>query len=262
MQGIRTRKADGYTVMEKADGGEYWELFTRFRLGEVAAKRIANACVARDIHLLEDGGRKYILKWDHTGWGFGGEGETERFLWKALRGPFYSRLMRRVLRARDSGCDRCQDMLLAAEKRTLWYCHDAVVLFEYLEGKSLEKLGDLQPLLPEIAACMLSLHAHGLALCDTNPRNFIKGADGVKAIDLVCRGNFRLDRIKDVVRMRKNYGIDLPLRDTLDRLLCAGMNAYLTARTWYAERRARRRELRRRKYFRSQKDYNDGSERR
>lgn len=249
-ESLRQRRADGYVVLEKNDGGDYWGLYRRFLRGEVTAKTFRAAAKARDVHLLDDGGKKYILKIDRSGWGFGGESGLERFFWKMVRGPFYSRLMRRLARARADGCDRCQEMFMAAEKRTLHYCHEAVVLFEYLEGDTLEKLPDLAPLLPGIRDCLDTLHRHDLALCDINPRNFVLTPDGVKAIDLVCRGNARIDRVKDTIRAKKVFGIDLPLRGGLDRLCHRVLETFQKLRTRYVEWKLTRRTLHREKHFR------------
>lgn len=247
---IRSRRNGQWRILEQDDGTRYWDLFQRFLRKDVETRTLRNAAKARDVYLLEDNGRKYILKWDHTGWGFGGEGRLERFFWKFVRGPFYSRLMKRVHKARKKGCDRCQAMYLVAERRTGHYCHEAVALYEYLEGETLEKLPDATPVLHDIEACLVSLHERNLALCDTNPRNFVLTPDGVKAIDLVCRGNARIDRVKDMVRAEKVFGIVMPAHG-IDRALKTILHTYQKLRTRWVNYKSSKRTLRRNKLFRS-----------
>ncbi len=246
---IRSRRIEDWRILEQDDGTGYWDLLQRFLRNEVQSRVLTNAAKVRDVYLLEDDGRKYILKWDHSGWGFGGEGPVERFFWKFVRGPFYSRLMKRVHAARRRGCDRCQAMYLAAERRTGHYCHEAVALYEYLEGETLEKLPDVTSVLADVEACLAALHERKLALCDINPRNFVLTADGVKAIDLVSRGNVRVDRVKDMIRAEKVFGFVMPATG-LDRVLKTALQLFQKSRTRWVQYKRSKRPLRRDKLFR------------
>lgn len=245
------KKLDGYYVYQQGDDNRYWDMFLRFRRGELAGRRLSNHARERDVFLVEEGGRKYVIKWDRGGWGFGGESRPERFLLKLLRGPFYSRLMRRVRLARRSGLDCVQDIYLVAEKRTLHYCHEAVIILDYLEGSMLKEAADVDSYRPAIRNAMLDLHAHGLALCDVSPYNYLVDGDGVKIIDLVCRGNPRVDRVKDIIRLKNVLEIDLPLAGWRERALHWFLSRFQTARKKYVDKKNRKRAPKRLRYFRS-----------
>lgn len=249
--GVKREFRDGRHVHSLDDGTDYWDLVKRFRAGEVAGRRVRNAALERDVYFLEHAGRKYVLKVDYGGWGFGGEGRLERFFWKFVRGPYYSRLIGRVNRARRNGCAVMQNIFLVAERRTLWYCHEAIILLEYVEGVDLKDAENPDQYLGRVADCLTRLHANDLALCDVSRYNFIVGADGgVTAIDLVCRGNPRLDRIKDVIRARKVFGLELPLRGWPDRLAFRLLSAFQDLRTRHRKWKKKRRPLSRQKKFR------------
>ncbi len=247
---VREHRDGDWRVWEKDDGTGYYDLYQRFLRGQVEAVQFRNAATVRDVYLLTDKGKRYILKRDYTGWGFGGERGFERFFWKFTRGPFYSRLMRRVDKARRNGCDRCQAMYMVAERRTWWYVYESVALYEFIEGDTLEKLGDVTPLLPEITACLASLHQNDLALCDVNPRNFVKTSDGIKVIDMVSRGNARIDRIKDTIRAEKVFGILEPVHG-IDRLIRSVLQKFQKLRTRWVEYKLTKRKLHRDALFRS-----------
>lgn len=231
-------RRDGYYVYRLGDDDTYWDMFLRFRRGELKGKLLTNVLKERDVHLVEDGGRRYVIKVDRGGWGFGRESRPERIFLKFFWGPFYSRLMRRVTRALANGCDAMQTIRLVAERRTLQYCHEAVIILDYVEGKTLHELGDPAPYLERTREAMLSLHANRLALCGVSLYNFVVTEAGkVKAIDLECRGFFRVDRIKDVIRVKRLLGIDLPVEGWLDRFLYRFFTEFQASRRRYQERK-------------------------
>lgn len=247
---ITVNAIDGYRVYQRTDDNRYWELLQAFNRGEVRHVRLNNHAKERDVFLLEDGGKKYVLKRDRGGWGFGGEGALERIFLKLVRGPFYSRLMRRVRRARDLGCDTIQDIHLVAERRTLHYCHEAIIILDYIEGEMLIERDDPTAHYPAMRDAIIGLHDHGLALCDVSFYNFLVGDDGIRMIDLVCRGNPRIDRIKDAVRMKKVFGIDLPMDSRLDLAIFNFLWWYQAKRGRRAEKRRERGVPKRERYFR------------
>ncbi len=236
--------------MEKSDGIDYWNICKQFFAGKIPARRLHNHSKWRDIHVVESEGKKYVLKQDRSGWGFGGENAFERAFWRLVRGPFYSRLFRRAARARENGCDRFQEIFLVAEKRTLHYCHEAVVLLEYVEGETLNTVPDISPLMPQVQQCLDSLHAGGLAMCDIAVHNLILTSDGIKALDLSCRGNKRVDMLKDVIRAKRNLGITLPVSGWGNRILFHLLESFYTFRSTHFGYRTKKGKLSRRKYFR------------
>ncbi len=242
---------DGYHVYQVGGDVDFYDIFIRFRNGSLKGKRLANAARERDVYLLEDGGRRFVLKWDHGGWGFGGEGRLERFFWRVVRGPYYSRLLRRVDRAWQNGCHAMQRVFMVAERRTLHYPHEAAVLLEYIEGHEIG--ADWPRYTDGVTACIQSLHANGLAVCDVNEHNFLVTPDGIRAIDLVCRGNPRLDRMKDVVRAKRIFNIDLPVRGVLDTIVHRGLTLFQDLRSRHVARKRARRQLTREKKFRGGK---------
>lgn len=237
---VTVTRRDGRYVYRLGDDEYFWDLLKRFERGELPAQRLSNLAVERDLFLVEENGRKYVIKRDRGGWGFGGERSLERFLLKLFRGPFYSRLMRRVARARGMGCDMIQGLHLVVERRTLHYCHEAVAIFDYIEGKMLVEAGDIDAHRPAIREAMLKLHASGLAMCDVSIYNFlVDDEDRIRIIDLVCRGNPRLDRVKDAIRLRNVLDIDIPVEGWLDRLLYGIMSRFQSARRRRVEKHNR-----------------------
>lgn len=237
-QRVTVSRREGYYVYRLGDDDTYWNLFLRFKRGELKGTLLTNSLKERDVHLVEDGGRRYVIKVDRGGWGFGRESRPERVFLKFFWGPFYSRLMRRVALARSHGCDAMQTIRFVAEKRTLQYCHEAVIILDYVEGRPLNELGDPAPYAARVREAMLSLHANHLALCGVSLYNFVVADSGdVKAIDLECRGFFRVDRIKDVIRIKRLLGIELPVEGWLDNLLYRFLTEFQASRRRYQERK-------------------------
>lgn len=248
--GIAHSFQDGYHVYQVDDGVDYWGIFTQFRDGALPGRQVGNVVKDRDVYFLDAPERRYVLKWDHGGWGFGGEGPVERFFWKFVRGPYYSRLLRRVNSAWQNNCHAMQRVFMVAEKRTAHYCHDAIILLEYVEGEELGLAPDKEALLPDVGRCASSLHANSLAVCDISVHNFLVTPDGIRAIDLVCRGNPRVDRIKDVIRLKRVLGIDLPLQGVVDRAIHWCLTVFQQHRRRRVEKKRQRRPLHRDQNFR------------
>ena len=251
---VYVKKIDGYHVYQKDATDRYWNLFQKFRRGEISHHRFNNAVKERSVYLIEDEGRRYIVKWDKGGWGFGGETRLEKIFWRLVRGPFYSRLMRRMRRARENGCDVIQDVFMVAERRTLHFCHEAIVIFEYIDGHMLVDDADRDRHIPEIVEAMHKLHQNGLAMCDVSIYNYLVTPEGIKMIDLVCRGNPRLDRIKDVIRLKRVLGVELPVDGFWDRLLYRLYTGYHSIRNRYFRRRRKRGALSRNRNYRMSKE--------
>ena len=205
----------------------------------------------REIFLVEEYGRRFILKWDKGGWGWGTEGPLEKFFWKLIRGPFYSRLMKRVDRAVRNGCDVVQTIHLVAERRTLHYCHEAYVLMEYAEGETLMSVtggfeiqykmneAEREPYDRRVLEAMTKLHRHDLASCDVNPKNFTLNGSRTTIIDLSCRGNSFIDQVKDAVRLKKTYNIDFPLKGWTRNSLYAILMTFQRVRKRYRKARGK-----------------------
>ena|GEM_PF-2767555 len=238
--GLLERFADGYRILEKDDGTDYWSIAKRFLNKEFPAKRLPNLCPdVREVYLADVDGRPLVLKREN-----GPPRKLEKLAWQLLAGPFNSSLMRRVNRAVNGGCRAVPDMYLAAERMRGPVCVEAIVLMEYLEGRTLletnflerraglagavhprpvgqdfrlidyyAKGGLLRLRLDKwmeaaIRETMSSLHSHGLAHCDLHPSNILVGGGEVRIIDLGCRGTLLLSRAKDLARLKARYGID------------------------------------------------------
>ncbi|MDR0362675.1 MAG: hypothetical protein LBJ46_08360 [Planctomycetota bacterium] len=212
---IRHETRDGFNVYVKDDGRDYWDILRRFMDGRLEAERYPYTIADHRVYFIADGGRKYVLKHDWEK-----DPRLEIRLWRWLCGPFYSRLMRRVDRAAAEGCDVIQEIYLVAEKIGERAYPETYALIEFCPGGCLAAQDSIAKYHPAIIETVQKLHRHRLAFLDVHARNIIVQDDGgLKIIDVSNRGTFLLGRAKDVVRLRQRYGIDLPSRGAVEKLM-------------------------------------------
>jgi hypothetical protein len=211
---IRHDRRGGFNVYQKDDGRDYWDVLQRFLKGEIKAERHPHTIADHRVYFLEDGGRRYVLKHD---WEVDRRFEVR--LWRRIRGPFYSQLMRRVNLAVDAGCDVIQEIYLVAEREGRRAYPETYALIQYIPGESLAMQDSIVKYHPEIVKTVQTLHRHRLAFLDVHSRNIIVAGDGLKIIDVSTRGTFLLGRAKDAVRLGRRYGIDFPSRGAVEKFM-------------------------------------------
>lgn len=255
---IAVSTRDGFTVHALDDGRDYWSIIERFRAGTLDAREIRNRKPhVRRVFLVEAFGVKMVLKWEPNP-----ESRLERRLWHMLHGPFLSTQMRQVTDALNNGCTLTQTIYLVAEKMRGRVCAESFWLGGYLPGSPLsdyavqeEPASDPGPAVrcrreggmvevwypdvrsvlriripaeryDEIAPAMAELHSYKLALCDIHPSNILIDAEGIKFIDLNCRGLLCFNIAKDITRMRTRYGVVIA-PSKFSNFLCCRYQAFL-----------------------------------
>lgn len=210
---ISRRIVDEYTVHMKMDGSDYLDLYLRLRRNEIPYKVLLHDDDGHFVRLVETDGRAFVFKRVK-----GQDANLETTLWQLFAGPFYSGLMRRVNRAVARGCRVVPDMYLVAERMIGRLCVDKYLLTEFIPGRSMEKLDDPALHRDAIAAAFSELHRYDLSLGNVKAGNMVWNGSEVKFIDLSTRCTQWTGRAKDVVRLRRTFGVSLPDRGLADRL--------------------------------------------
>ena len=228
------RVVDGYNVQYVDTGIDYLDIVRRFEAGELVAEQSFERTANRHVHILVAGGRRYVLKYRtmrirHI------ESKLSRFVF----GEMFSRIMRLSNRAFSQGCDFIQRVYFVAEKYEGHFSH-SIALFEYIEGTPLSEEDTIQDYLPQMLDRVAELHEYGLAFCDPNPGNFIMTEDGLKVIDLSFRNSFRVCKAKDVVMLKENYGVHMPVSSIVDKLMVGVVDCNRVLRRWLKRRKQER----------------------
>lgn len=207
-------RADGFNLYLKDDGFDYWSLIEQFRMGFLPVRELRNRQPRlRRVFVVEADGRKFLLKWEMAR-----EKNVEKLIWHFLTAPFYSRLMRKVNKAVNAGCDVMQDMYLVAERVSGRVCHEAFAITEYIEGRHISTPEEEARHGQAIIDAIRVLHAHGLAVCDIDHSNMLLTDDGVRFIDLTFRGTTFLSQAKDVARLRARLNLRLDVVGVANKL--------------------------------------------
>lgn len=217
--GIRSAEIDGYRVQWKDDGTDYPKLWADFKAGRLQTTRFFTNSVHRRVYRVEADGRRFVMKIDLET-----DARFEKRLWDRIGGTPYSRLIKFTNRAVNQGCSIVQDIFLVAEKMDGSSCREACLIAEYVEGRSfvaeeyvegktvdqLER--DFRPWLPAMGRALADLHDWGLASNDVQPGNFILTENGLKIIDLSLDSPIWICQANDMLKMRRWYHVDAPVR--------------------------------------------------
>ena len=204
VNGIIIEKKDGYRIYQHVDGRDYCALIIAFMRGELNGQALPNDCPQRKVYLVEAYGQRFVLKIDDEV-----DTRPEKMLWQFVFGPFYSRLMQKVNRILDQGCDLIPRMYMVAEKIEYRICRQAVVLLEYVEGTPWADVAEPEQWYDGVSRAIKKLHGLKLASNDVHPGNFIITANGMKIIDISCRGLMWVCRANDIIALRKMYNIKI-----------------------------------------------------
>lgn len=205
------RHVDGFTVRELADGCDYYGLVRRVVSGEIRPERNID-CGNKWVRIFVWEGKTFVLKYNAVPIKYW-ECKVSRF----VRGPVFSRIMKKSNAAIAEGCDCIQRIYLTAERMERGLARESYMLVEYIPGEVLTDGGELPE--AEIVATLEKLHTYKLALIDPHPGNFVMTETGLKVIDLTFRDGFLMGRAKDVVMAKRFMGIDVPVKGVVSRIM-------------------------------------------
>lgn len=210
---LRHETVGGFQMHVVDDGVDYPKLARDAVLGNLASISLKKKGKHhRRVLLIEVDGRKYVIKVDrHPG------NEWSQRLWQMLVGSVDYKLMKKVNNAVDNGCSIIPRIYMVAEKSTARLVTLSTMVIEYVEGRRIDVKSSEE--LKAVEETMRKLYSYGLAHTDISADNFIFTENGVKIIDLTFRGSFLFGKMKGLVRLKKRFGIEIPVEDTLERIL-------------------------------------------
>ena len=221
---ILKSRGGSWRIQWRNDGFDYPDLLERFRCGELKGRSLSTGSQFREVWLLEDSDRKFVVKHD---WEV--DNRLEKALWDLIGGTPYQRLIKYTTRAVLKGCRVAQDVYLVAEKISGGRCLEAWLVAEYVEGDSfitefkdgrpskvMESLGDYIPAMNET---LEQLHDCGLASNDVHPGQFILTTEGLRIIDLSLDGPMIVCQVNDALTMMHFFHSRPPLRNPWRRAL-------------------------------------------
>jgi len=226
---------DGYQLTWVDDGTDYPALWSSFAKGGHQDNQFKSTSSKRDVFLAEYDGRSFVLKRDR-----GFDKRPEKKIWSALAGSPYYRLIDTTNKAVNRGCTLAQDVYLIAERRDADSDIQAYSIAEYVEGAPLHSMGpDEMKLMPEVAEVVGRLHDFGLASNDAHHANFILTDAGIRCIDLSCNGPLLVCQSNDIIKIKRLYGVDVPIRSKIRKLFCFWLRLRYAFRDWFRRLRGK-----------------------
>ncbi len=209
LQGLKCATIDGCRVQWKDDGVDYPAIWLAFKNGRLSGlERLHTNCPDRRVFRLETEKGPLVLKKDWEQ-----DPRLEKKIWRFLGGPWYSRLIRLTNRAINNGCDIVQDVYLAAEKMKGRFAVESWLIAEYVEGAVASSSPDYEEHFPEMGRAMGKLHDYGLASNDAHGANFIiTENNAIKIIDLSLTSPILICQANDILKVKRSYGADVPVR--------------------------------------------------
>jgi tRNA A-37 threonylcarbamoyl transferase component Bud32 len=212
----------------KNDEFDYRSLLDRFLAGEIAGQKLTTGSLYGTVYKVEHADRLFVIKRAAER-----DRRLEKRLFSLLAGTRFSRLIRLTAQAIQKGCPVVQDVYLVKEKMSGHYCEEAYIISEYVPGQSfIKETGEGQPLvflrpgenLALIAEALGILHDYGLASNDAIISNFIlTDQNMVKVIDLRTNTPTLIAKANDVLKMRRSYQAEVPIRGLLLKTLVWAM---------------------------------------
>lgn len=226
-------RRDGYDVYVKNDGRDYWPIVEAYLRDTQKSRKslIHRNGTNNQVYLVNTDSGKFVIK--------AGRKHTlglRRFFPNAIGLTFYTRILCKVNRAVRRNFRHTADIYLVMEKWRGGIWLDYLILMEYVEGPVLSSLGNYAAYRDDLRRTMAEMRAHELTLEDTNPGNFIVSKEGIKAIDLGCRIPTFYYKVRESIRLRDFYGIDLPLKDPVSRFI----GVLIKARIWLRKKFSKR----------------------
>jgi heptose II phosphotransferase len=214
-----------WRIQWKNDGFDYPSLLDRFLAGEIQGQKLATGSLHGSVYKVELKGRTFVVKREAEL-----DDRVEKRLFSFLFGTRFSRLIRLTAKAIQKGCPVVQDVYLVKEKMSGHFCDEAYVISEYIPGQSFikESTGGDQPVIflrpgknmPLIAEALGTLHNYGLASNDAIISNFILTDENkIKVIDLRTNTPTLIGMANDIIKMRRSYGAEVPIRSWFLKIL-------------------------------------------
>lgn len=179
---------------------------------DLSLKALAYTNPKRLVFRCTQGGREFILKRS-----FMGTLGLRRFFPRVMGLTYFTRVMRKVDAAMRAGCRSTQGYYCVAERWLSAFRQEVWVLLECVPGRDL--LPDVPPSRrAALTEAVEDVLRHGLTLDDVSLGNFIDDGDAVRVIDLSCRPFRAWQAAKMRLKMRRLYGLDLPMRGIVERI--------------------------------------------
>ncbi|MDR1657696.1 MAG: hypothetical protein LBT47_09110 [Deltaproteobacteria bacterium] len=226
--GIATEYEGLWRTQWKEDGFDYPGLLKDFQSGRVTGQRLVTGSPYRTVHRVKVGQREFVIKTDSNVSKI--DKRLEKRLFVMFFGTQYSRLIRKTAAAINKGCQVVQDIYLVSEKMEGRHCQEAYIIAEYIAGHSFIREEYQEgaevvfrrpgPWLVNMAESLATLHDYGLASNDSIISNFIVTPQGeVKVIDLTLNGPMIICQVNDILKMRRSYQTEVPVRSPIRRVL-------------------------------------------
>lgn len=203
-----------YLIHMKDDGYNYLDIFTQLDTIQITAQGFNIWNKKHQVFKFTYDGRDFVAKIDP---------ETPKYfenkLWEILTGSFYSKQMKDVHKALQSGCTSVPDIYLVAERKKNFVRCESIIIMEYAPGDSFCTYdGNFDAYKELILRAMEDIHTHGLALGDANCSNFIINGETCTILDLSWHGSALLGQAKDRTIIERLYGWKIPSRTLPDKL--------------------------------------------
>lgn len=210
-------RRDGFFVLKRNDGIDYWQIYERFRRNISQTKTMIAKKRGKTSRYTEMG-KTYVVKEFTMGTPFPNCRLAGRMGLSANIA-----IMRKVNAAVDAGCRVTQDFFMVAEKNISLFRKQVVLILEYLEGHTPVDEDEFKRYEGMTGRVFTELHRHRLTLSDFSLGNFIVDGTSLRVIDLSCRFPFFLNKVKDCIKLRELYGIKIEISGWFDRLIQAAL---------------------------------------
>ncbi|MEX9755749.1 lipopolysaccharide core heptose(II) kinase RfaY [Providencia vermicola] len=199
---MKTQK-NGYQVYQKESEIDYWQVIDDYIQGKIIGKNLNSGNMERSVARINIDGKNYIIKCEKER-----DSRLEKRIMRMMYGPYFSRLLVRLVQAQNQGCTITNDIYFVAEKMRCRESIETWIIAEYVEGTVLSEINDITPYYSEIAALISQLHAYNLSSNDIHAGNLVLTEHGLKIIDLSDFGNLAICKANDLIALKRFYGIE------------------------------------------------------
>ncbi|MEX9870617.1 lipopolysaccharide core heptose(II) kinase RfaY [Providencia huaxiensis] len=203
MQKIIKKQRDGFITFQKEGEIDFWQVVNDYIDGKIAGKNLSSGNIDRSVARIQVNGQNFIIKCEKER-----DKRFEKRLMRIISGPFYSRLLKRLVTAQNKGCTVTNDIYFVAEKMVGRESVETWIIAEYVEGTVLSEIDDIKPYYAEMKAIINQLHWYGLSSNDIHAGNFVITNEGLKVIDLSDYGNFAICKANDLIALQRFYNIE------------------------------------------------------
>lgn len=203
MQKIIKKQQDGFITYQKGGEINFWQVVNDFMSGTLPSKNLSSGNIDRSVARINIDGQNLIIKCEKER-----DKRIEKRIMRMISGPFYSRLLKRLVAAQNNGCTVTNDIYFVAEKMVGRESVETWIIAEYVEGTVLSEIEDITPYYAEMKTVINQLHKHGLSSNDIHAGNFVLTEHGLKVIDLSDYGNFSICKANDLIALKRFYGIE------------------------------------------------------